>query len=96
MSRSSPRARLEKYLSDFFIFAPPPLLAALEILRANQTLWEFFKYGSWISLQFFIFRVPMVLLMVERMGVHYIWADYVAGIILAVTGFFVSKYWIWR
>lgn len=64
--------------------------------ETHTTLREFIKYGSWISLQFFALRAPMVWLMVEKVGVHYIMADYVAGLILAVAGFFVSKFWIFK
>ena len=66
---------------------------------------RFLKYGGWIAFQFWIIRAPFTWWMVGiipdkvNLFIHtvpdYILADFIAGLILAVAGFFVSEYKIW-
>lgn len=66
---------------------------------------RFFKYSGWIAFQFWVIRAPFTWWMVGvipdkvNLFIHtvpdYIFADFVAGLLLAVAGFFVSEYKIW-
>jgi len=74
----------------------------------NQSgiLQRFLKYGGWIAIQFWIIRAPMTvfftgsfpetieLLFLKIPG--YLLASFTSGTLLAIVGFFLSEWWIWR
>ena len=67
---------------------------------------RFMKYGGWIAIQFWVIRAPMTvfftnsfpetieLLLVSFPG--YLLASFTSGSLLAIVGFFISEWWIWR
>jgi hypothetical protein len=73
--------------------------------ESSPIVQRFLKYGGWIAFQFWIIRAPLTWWMVSvipdkvNLLIHtvpdYIVADFIAGLILAVAGFFVSEYQIW-
>ena len=79
------------------VFRQIPLGSQLsDLYFGNPKLQRFFKYGLWISFQFWIIRAPLVWFMTERMSIHYLLSSFTIGLLLTVAGFFLSEFWIWR
>lgn len=67
---------------------------------------RFLKYGGWIGLQFWLIRAPMTVFFTnafpEIVNLQilkfpgYLLASFTSGTILAIVGFFISEWWIWR
>ena len=67
---------------------------------------RFMKYGGWIALQFWIVRAPMTIFLTNAFPETvdlvllrfpgYVLASFTSGSLLAIVGFFLSEWWIWR
>lgn len=67
---------------------------------------RFLKYGGWIGIQFWLIRAPMTVLFTNAFPKiidfqlikfpGYLLASFTSGSILAVVGFFLSEWWIWK
>ena len=67
---------------------------------------RFLKYGGWIGLQFWLIRAPMTVLFTGMFPEiidfqlfkfpGYLLASFTSGTILAIVGFFISEWWIWK
>lgn len=58
-------------------------------------LQRFTKYGSWISLEYWIIKGPLTALFTERLGLWYIVSAFFSGLICTVIGFFLNDSWVW-
>jgi len=76
-----------------------------ELCIKYPVLDRFIKYGGWIAIQFWFVRAPMTVWFTNMfpdqinfivMFPGYLLASFFSGSILAVVGFFLSEYWIWR
>lgn len=70
-----------------------------------EIMQRFIKYGGWISLQFWVVRAPMTVFLANTFPETidffikfpgYLLASFLSGTILAIVGFFISEWWIWR
>jgi len=72
----------------------------------SGSLQRFLKYGGWIALQFWIIRAPMTVFFTNSFPdiieipffkfPGYLLASFTSGTLLAIVGFFLSEWWIWR
>lgn len=72
----------------------------------SEVTKRFLKYGGWIGLQFWLIRAPMTIFFANAFPEiidfqlirfpGYLLASFTSGSILAVAGFFLSEWWIWK
>jgi len=53
-------------------------------------------YGSWIFLEYWFVKAPMIYLFTDILSVWYVISAFVAGIICTIIGFVLSEFGIWR
>ena len=93
---------MQKHQLDFF---DKTLVSFLYLVRLDRIaelylkyprLQKFTKYGSWITLEYWIIKGPMTMLFTEMLGLWYVTSAFIAGLICTVIGFFLGEFWVWR
>lgn len=67
-----------------------------EYYRTHATFQKFVKYGSWITMEYWLVKGPLTILFTSLFHLWYVLSAFLAGLICTIIGFVLSHYWVWR
>lgn len=72
------------------------LIARIPWLRNRPRIQRLGKFVLSAFLIYTICKAPIMLVLTELAGVHYIFSGFIAGAVLTLLNFLPSEWWVWR
>lgn len=77
--------KIEKLLEQLPVF-----------LKGYPRLYRLCKYIFSAFVIYFVFKTPVIMLLTEIVGLHYVISGFVAGSILTLMEFIPNEFWVWK
>jgi len=72
------------------------LFQKIPVLKNHATLQRLTKFVLSAFLIYMVCKAPVMLVLTEICGVHYVLSGFIAGSVLTLLNFVPSEYWVWR
>lgn len=72
------------------------LFQKIPMLKNHATFQRLLKFMLSAFMIYMVFKAPVMLVLTEICGVHYVLSGFIAGSVLTLLNFVPSEYWVWK